>query len=274
MIVCMNFQNIPRKDKVIKKAIRPKLDALVYFDYEQIEYRLLAYYLYEQLGERRMVEAFRAGLDPHTETAKLILDAVGIEYDSPMSDYHRQVGKTGNFSIVYAGGKPTIIRQLSREGWDVDDALAARILGAIKETMPEVAALYDEVNATLDQRGYIKTLWGRHLRPDPTIMEKKGKRSAYRKMVNALIQGCAADLMRNGLREIHTGLHTEGLRSHLVNVVHDEVAIDAPGDELESLSVLVPVWMGAPVVEEILPVTTSMEVSYTTWADKEPYKEV
>lgn len=265
----MNFQNIPRQDKVIKKAIQPKLDALAFFDYEQIEYRLLAYYLHEQLGEVRMVEAFRAGLDPHAETAKLILNEVGIEYDDPMSDYHRQVGKTGNFSIVYAGGKPTIIRQLTKAGWEVDDALAKRILAAIKSTMPEVQSLYDAVYERLDERGYITTLWGRHLRPN---IAKHGRRDAYRRMVNSLIQGCAADLMRHGCREIHKGLKALDLQAHMVNVVHDESTIDTPRDELAILREHVPGWMGFEEVERVLPIGVSMEVSYTNWADKEAYQ--
>jgi DNA polymerase-1 len=264
----MNFQNIPRQDKTIKRAFQPKLDALVFFDYEQIEYRLLAYYLAEALDESRMADAFVAGLDPHTETAKLVLDAIGVEYDDPMSDYHRQVGKTANFSIVYAGGKPTIKRQLTRGGWEVDDSLAKQILEAVRATMPEVKELEAEIHARLDERGYITTLWGRHLHPN---IEKYGKRDAYRRMLNSLIQGCAADLLRNGLRTIYTGLQAGGYRAHMVNNVHDEVTIDAPEDELAALARDVPTWMGYAQVEEVLPITTSMEVSYTNWADKEVF---
>jgi DNA polymerase I len=267
----MNFQNIPRQDKTIKRAFLPKLDALCFFDYEQIEYRLLAYYLYEQLGESRMVDNFRAGLDPHTETAKLILDQLGVEYDDPMSDFHRQVGKTANFSIVYAGGKPTIIRQLTRGGWSVDDALAKKILDAVRSTMPEVAALNEEIHARLDERGYIETLWGRQLRPD---IKKYGKRDAYRRMLNALIQGCAADLMRHGLRETHKGVAAAGLAAHMVNVVHDEITLDAPADELSTIATLVPRCMDYSEISRVVPVLTSTEVSFESWADKVPYKEV
>ena len=267
----MNFQNIPRQDKTIKRAFLPKLEALCFFDYEQIEYRLLAYYLQAQLGETRMVDNFLSGLDPHTETAKLVLDEVGIEYDDPLSDLHRQVGKTANFSIVYAGGKPTIVRQLTRAGWNVDDALAARILAAVRSTMPEVQELEREIHARLDERGYIETVLGRQLRPN---IKKYGKRDAYRRMLNALIQGGAAEIMREGLRETHKGLSLAGLQAHVVNVVHDELTVDTPKEELAELARLVPVCMDYQPVSEVVPVTTSMEISYTSWADKIPYEEV
>ena len=270
----MNFQNIPRQDKIIKRAFLPKQDALLFFDYAQIEYRLLAYYLSEQLGETRMAEAFKEGLDPHTVTAKIILDAVGIEYDEPLSDFYRQVGKTGNFSIVYSGGVPTIIRQLTRAGWKCDRQLASRILKAIRSEMPEVVALEESINEVLDERGYIKTLWGRPLHPDPKILEEEGRRSAYRKMLNALIQGCAADLLRNSLRQTARGLKEGGYRSHMVNNVHDEVQLDIVESELDELAILVPQWMDSAEISRVVPVEVDMEISYHSWADKEPRKEL
>lgn len=280
----MNFQNIPRGEKVIKKAFLPKQDALVFFDYSQIEYRLLAYYLAVQLGETRMAEAFKAGLDPHAETAKLIFEAIGREYHDPLTDEERQFGKTGNFSIVYAGGTPTIIRQLTRAGIPCDYPMAKTILDAIKEQMPEVTALNESIYETLETRatgrendperyGYITTLWGRHLRPDSSIIEKEGKRSAYRKMLNALIQGCAADLMRHAMREVHRGLRENGCRAHTVNSVHDEIQIDSPEDELDFLAENVPIWMDYDLVTEVVPVLTDMEVSFTNWAEKEKYEK-
>lgn len=266
----MNFQNIPRGDKVIKRGFLPKYDYLSFFDYAQIEYRLLAFYLAEQLGETRMAQAFKEGLDPHTVTAKIILDAVGIEYEEPLTDYLRQVGKTGNFSIVYAGGTPTIIRQLTRAGWTCDYKLAKQILDAIQAEMPEVARLENAIYETLDDRGYIMTLWGRHLRPN---LDKYDRRGAYRKMLNALIQGCAADLMRHALREIDKGLRENDCQSHLVNNVHDEVQIDTVESELDFLAEMVPQWMDYEEVSNVVPILAEMEISDGSWADQHSYAE-
>lgn len=251
----------------MKAAILPKLDALAFFDYEQIEYRLLAYYLAEQLGETRMVENFRAGIDPHTATAHIILDAIGRSYADPLDDADRQIGKVGNFSIVYSGGKPTIIRQLRRAGVACDEALAGRILEAIRSNMPEVKDLNNEIKEIIFHEGYIKTLWGRHLTLDPTIP----RHDAVRKMLNALIQGCAADLMRHAMRQVARGLFESDCRSHLVLTVHDELGIDAARGELGFLSDSVPVWMDYEEISEVVPVLTDMTVSFDTWATKEKY---
>ena len=263
----MNFQNIPRSNKLIKRAIIPKLDWLVSFDYEQIEYRLLAYYLAIACDSTRMVENFRRGLDPHTELAKLLMQNLGIKYTEPISDLQRQTyGKTPNFAIVYAGGKPTIKRQMARAGVDCDDKTAARILRAIRDTMPEVRDLQDMIADEVQYKGYIFDIFGRRYRPDYKIPYH----DAVRKLLNALIQGCAAGLAREGIVKISEGCKELGLQSHLINFVHDEFLLDAPEHELEVLAEYVPQWMDNETVSEILPVTTSMEIG-KTWADKEEY---
>ena len=131
----MNFQNIPRENKLIKRCFLPKLDKFASFDYEQIEYRILAYYLSIAVGDDSMAEAFRAGEDPHKETAKLILgrDEIG--------DTERQIGKTLNFSIIYAGGVPTILRQMARNNIPCDRGIAKGWMNELHEKMPGIREL-------------------------------------------------------------------------------------------------------------------------------------
>jgi DNA polymerase-1 len=257
----VNFQNIPRTDKEIKRAIRPKLDCLAFFDYSQIEYRLLAFYLATTApGDDSMAVRLRSGQDAHEATARLML---GYKDEVPLSDDERQVGKTGNFSIVYGGGIPTIQNQL---GCDFKEA--KRLLRLLKKTLPGVAYLDQIIQQTIDERRYIKTLWGRHLHLDTNIPEDK----ARRKLLNALVQGCAADLKRHALRISARGAKEYGLRSHMVNEVHDEIMWDVDESELPLIAEFVPKWMDYPLVSQIVPVEVDMEVSYSTWADKEPYQ--
>jgi DNA polymerase-1 len=216
-----------------------------------------------------MAEAFKAGLDPHEETAKLLMGHLGVEYDVVTDVLRQTYGKTPNFAIVYAGGWPTIQRQMIKSGLKCDKRMAITIFGAIKETMPEVKMLESAIHERLDEVGYVKTLWGRHLRPD---LDKFDRRGAYRKMLNALIQGCAADLMRHALRETAKGLSENGCSSHLVNNVHDEIQIDAVSDEIPFLAEKVPGWMDYTEISVVVPVLADMEISEGSWADKQPYK--
>lgn len=264
----MNFQNIPRGNKLIKRAIVPKLDALAMFDYEQIEYRFLAYYMAKAIGDTRMAENFAAGIDVHEALAKMLMDTLRIKYTEPITDVQRQIyGKTPNFAIVYAGGKPTIKRQLIRAGIACDDKLAAKILKAIRATMPGVKELMDLIAEEVHVKGYVYDIFGRHYRPDPSIPYN----DAVRKLLNALLQGGAAGLTREAVVKVHEGCQQMDLQSHMVNVVHDEIVMDCAKNELHILQEYVPQWMSNDEIASVVPVTVGMEVAWENWAEKEKY---
>ncbi len=256
----MNFQNIPRTNTLIKRAFLPKLDSFACFDYEQVEYRILAFYLAEACGDDSMAETFRQGHDPHATTAGLVLGR------DIKNDDERQIGKTLNFSIVYAGGVPTVLRQMARAGIACDRETAREWIRELHSQMPSVRVLYDLVAEETRSKGYVFDVFGRHYRPDPTI----SYRDALRKMVNALIQGCAAGLARQALVKIDKGTDMCGLESHMVNFVHDEIIMDSAEHELDDLAELMPVWMDNEIISKIVPITVEMNVG-RTWADKEKY---
>jgi len=260
----MNVQNIPRDDKVVKQAFVPKLDAFFFADYPNIEAKFLAYYL-EKIGYPSMAEFFR--LDPlgdlHIRTAAGMFE----KPESEVTDLERQVGKRCNFSIIFGGGIPTLIDQgIAKDAKEAINFLS-RYHGAwpgigwhSKRRPAEPDTLNGRIIATAKGRGYIKTPWGRHLHP-----------RAEHAALNALIQGSAADLFKWALIRIHRFCKENGLRSHLVNQVHDEVMLDAATDELELLAVTVPKLMTFEPVNRLVPIEPDPDVSYTTWADKHPY---
>ena len=245
----MNFQNIPRGDKVVKKAFVPKLDAFAFFDYSQIELRLLAFYM-GALGDHSMADAFKAGVDMHTASAQGALKIAG-----PLTDEERQVGKVLNYSVVYGGGTPTLMRQMGIEYVDARD-----ILDNFHDQWPGIRRVQASIKSRMQERGYITTLFGRHLHPE-----------SDHKALNALLQGCAADLLRMSAVKVHDFTRHDGLESHIVNLIHDEIMFDAVQLELPILAQKVPLLMKDGRIEEIVPVVVDMEVSYTTWADKEEY---
>lgn len=258
----MNVQNIPRSDKVVKAAFCPKLDALFFADFPNIELKLLAFYL-EVIGHPSMAEVFRSGADLHKRTASGIL---GIPEDRLTDEQRQEYGKVPNFSIVYGGGVNTIMQQLSMTAPE-----ALELLRNFHSTWPGIGwqtkrrpadrgTLQWLIQNKIEQRGYITTLWGRHLHP----------RSDHAAL-NALIQGCAADLMKWAMIEVHHWVEAESLDSHIVNVVHDELIMDATREEVPLLAEHVPDLMTYDPLEDVVPIRPEPEISWTTWADKEPY---
>lgn len=256
----MNFQQIPRQNKLIKQCFLPKLDAFASWDYEQIEYRIFAYYAHEAAGGTTMAEVFKAGEDLHKRTAELLLGR------PPRSDNERQIGKHTNYSIIFSGGVPAVLRQMSKGGVPCTEDQARKWLKILRTEMPEIRELNEMIMDEIQDKGYIFDLFGRHYHPDPTIPW----RDAVRKLLSALIQGCAAGLTRSSLVNIHKG--SQGMQSHLVNVVHDDVLLDVVTDEIGVLAEKVPGWMGNKELERVVPITVEMKVSTTNWAEMENYE--
>ena len=247
-MIIINVQNIPRSQKDVKRAFVPKFDAFLFFDYKAIEVRLLAYYLARGINDRSLANEINAGADPHLVTAQ------GLYSSERITDDQRQVGKTLNFSIIYGGGAPTIMRQLG-----VEYKEAKRLLKAYHETRPGIALLNEQISETLDTRGYMSNLYGRRLHVDE-----------HHKALNALIQGSAADLMRDSVVRVDKFLSTK-FASHIVNIVHDEIIIDADKNEVNHIVTHVPLLMGNKTVEQFVRISTDCEISYTNWAEKEEY---
>lgn len=245
----MNVQNIPRSQKDVKRAFEPKLDAFLFFDYKAIEVRLLAYYLARGIGDHSLASEINNGSDPHLVTAQ------GLYSQEEVDDEQRQVGKTLNFSIIYGGGTPTIMRQLG-----VDFKEAKRLLKAYHDTRPGILQLNNQISETLNSRGYISNLYGRRLHVEE-----------HHKALNALIQGSAADLMRDSVVKVSNFLDKH-CASHIVNIVHDEIIIDADKNEIEHIVTHIPLLMGNTTVAAIVQIDTDCEWSTTNWAEKEEYK--
>lgn len=253
----MNLQTIPRKDKVIKRAFIPKLDAVLYFDYEGIELRILAFYM-ASLGDNSMADVFK-GDDPdmHRESAMGI-----FQLDREPTDAERQLGKNLNFSMVYGGGKPAVMRYLlefdphSTPSWK----RTTEVLENFHRRWPGIRTVQAIIDEKLDSVGYITTMFGRELHPE-----------SRHKALNALVQGCAADLMRNSLVNVDDYLIEWGFTSHLINSVHDEIQIDAAEDEIERLVDTVPRLMDYEPISQLVPITTECEITRTNWAEKEGY---
>lgn len=236
----------------MKQGFIPKLDSFLFFDYSNIELRILGYYLATTLDDWSIVDEFARGEDLHRNTAMGIFSLPPNEITEDL----RQRAKVLNFSIIYGGGIPTLIRQ----GIAADYHEAKKIKDAFHSTRPGIAILVKNIVARLDDVGYIQTPWGSRLHPLDD-----------HKALNVLIQGCAADLMRHTIREVSRYQREQSLTSHIVNVVHDELIMDCIRGELLRLYENVPKLMDYEPISQVVPIKTEVEISYTSWADKQFY---
>lgn len=198
-----NMQNQPRDDLRLRYNFRAEPGMkLVACDLSNIEMRIFALYA----GEGDIRNAILEGGDLHQMTA----DRVGIRdrvRPGGTVESARQRAKMFNFSIVYGGGVRTIRKQ---QRCSQDEARL--MLRRYHDAYPEVKRLQNRIEWALYDRGYVsaKITSGRRFRcADP------GK-EAY-KFVNLLIQGTAADVLKQAL----VTLHKQGVP--VVALIHDEI---------------------------------------------------
>jgi len=234
----VNLQTIPRELKVVKECFVPKYDMFIFADYQSIEMRLLAYYLFRTVKDESLVYEFENGIDPHTETASML----GVS---------RHEGKTLNFSIVYGGGAPTIMRQLD---YSYNDA--KRLLRKFHAARPGLKVLTEVAKSEFQKRGYVKTVNGRRVRPP-----------SEHKVLNYIVQGSAAELIKDAILYSYKDLRNAV--SKLVLAVHDELVWDVTNGEFNEMCVHIPTWMrNNEKILQVIDTPVSISTTTTSWADK------
>lgn len=210
-----NLQNIPREDTCIKKGFVPRAGwVFVVLDYSQIELRMLTHLSKDPV----LLDAYRRSLDVHTITAskayKVALDKVTKE--------QRQKAKIINFGIIYGMTKFGLADNLG-----VSVFQAQKFIDNYLEGYPAVLSFADKCIAYGYKHGYVKTLMGRRrYLPIDDNMQVWELNCSERQMVNTVVQGSSADLIKLAMIDVAAGLAQYKGRCNLLLQVHDELVIE------------------------------------------------
>ncbi len=252
-----NLQNIPTRSELghrVRTAfVMPEGSVFLACDYSQIELRLLAHLS----GDEGLIEAFCEGADFHAATAARVF-GVAVEDVTPQM---RSRAKAVNFGIVYgqqAYGLSTSLK-ISRAG-------AQQMIDRYFEAYPGVRAYLDESVRLAHERGYAETMYGRK-RHIKEFKQKNRQLVAFgeRTAMNHPMQGSAADIIKIAMVRVEDRLRREDLASKLVLQIHDELDLEVPMAEIDTVSALVREVMEG-VVELRVPLVA--DVSYgSNWAE-------
>jgi DNA polymerase I-like protein with 3'-5' exonuclease and polymerase domains len=249
-----NLQNIPRPgesedSKVFRKLFIAKPGCtLLCADFAAIELRALAYFLSIVEGDEELASVFSSEkADAHTANAT----RWGVS---------RTVAKTLIFLLIY-GGQPKLM--FARKLFPTIEE-AEKAFEGVHESQPSIRRLMAKVIADATKKGYVKSLLGRHMHyPDLKSANKWDKLKAERQTFNALIQGSSRDILHYLLGESLPVVLEH--KAHFVNVVHDEVVIEVPLEQKESLlQALDGIWNNRTDFLGSLPITGEWN-SGSTW---------
>jgi DNA polymerase-1 len=259
-----NLQNIPVRTQWgqrIRRAFHADTgQQLVSADYSQVELRVLAHVT----GEPELIAAFQRGEDIHRRTAAEVYSVAPEDVTADM----RRIAKVVNFGVVYGLSDFGLARDT---GMSREDAHA--FIDAYFTNFPAVTAYLEQVRNHAREYGWVETFIGRRRYiADIRAANRQLRFAAERMAVNMPIQGGAADIMKQAMILVDTALRDAGLRSRMLLQVHDELLLEAPAEEIDTLIPLLRERMGAA---EALKVPLEVDVKVgDNWGDMTPVARV
>lgn len=231
-----NLQNIPIRTpegrRIRAAFIAPKDHFIVSADYSQIELRIMAHLS----GDARLLEAFAHGEDVHRATAGEVFGVPPAEVTSEQ----RRYAKVINFGLIYGMSAHGLAKNLG-----IERAAAQGWIDRYFARYPGVADYMERTRVEAREQGFVETVFGRRLYlPDIRASQAGRRQAAERAAINAPMQGTAADLIKKAMIAVSDWLAGSGLKSKLVLQVHDELVLEVPKAELDTIRVELPRLMG------------------------------
>ena len=227
-----NLQNIPirtTEGRQVRRAFVPgdKGMVLLCADYSQVELRVLAHFS----GDSAMQTAFHNGVDIHAAVAAEVFGVDAEEVDSDM----RRMAKAVNFGVVYGQSPFGLAASLG-----ISQVEAAKFIDGYFSRYHGVADYLDRVLDECRRSGFAETIRGRRrpihgIRPEPNRQRNMPERTA----INSVIQGSAADLIKQAMIGVDRALKQDGHPGTMLLQIHDELVFEVPENDLESLVALV-----------------------------------
>lgn len=192
-----------------REAFGPRDGYLWYLpDYSQIEVWLFA----TLSGEQKMLDALMSGRDFHGTISEQVF---GRNPDfAENKSYYRKCAKLIMFAKLYGGGLKKLASLLK-----MDLESAKRFIERYEAELPGVATFMQRMITRATRDRVIRNPFGRKYSFDPSF--------AY-KSVNYLIQGTAADVMKNALVNVDRMLRSRWPGVYLLLTIHDEIVIEVP----------------------------------------------
>jgi DNA polymerase I len=254
-----NLMNIPRDSRYRQGFRAPDGWKIIGADYSQIEPRLMA----AISGDAALTEVFVTGKDVYKATAALTAGVDIKDIDSQA----RQNGKIAVLALMYGMGWQKFqryawtqfgVRKSDSEAQSERDAFFKAYPGIAKYHRECAELLEDKSKAVLESRSVL----GRR-----RFLE--GADRSYSTLINNKIQSTAADAMKVALANLPEALWAEGCEAtKVISVIHDEVLLEAPDEEVETACRVLEQVMVAAATPFLNGIPVQVDaVAGQTWAD-------
>ena len=199
----------------------PEGRKLVIADYSQIELRILA----EFSGDRGFSNAFHSGADLHKVTASQVFNTTLDQVTKEQRDFAKRL----NFGVVYGIGAQRFALMTGLSTSEAENVLR-RYFGTYRELdsyLREAASrAVSERQARTASGRLVRFRYDENDRQQVSMTQRNGK--------NTPIQGTSADILKRALRLLKDDL--SNTNAQIVNIIHDEIVVEADADEAEAIA--------------------------------------
>ena len=208
-----SFQSIPETARSV--ICTDSGYSFVLADYNSFELRILSALAKDMYFKNCWVK----GLDLHK---KVVADMKGIPYDN-VTKKQRHLGKALNFGLAYGQEATGLVRNLN-----IPTSEAQALMDNYKSKIPAIESFKKEAIKKARTTGFTETYHGRkRFLPNITSPNIRDRKKAERRVVNTMIQGTAADIVKFALVE----LHNQGFKIN--TMVHDSILLTVPENRVE-----------------------------------------
>ena len=222
----------------------PEGRKLVIADYSQIELRILA----EFSGDRAFIDAFKSGADLHRVTAAEVFNVSADQVSREQRDFAKRL----NFGVVYGIGAQ---RFSIMTGLGVPEAEG--VLKKYFATYRQLDTYLNEAANRAVRERQARTGSGRLVRFRYDEQDRQQISMTKRNGKNTPIQGTSADILKRALRLLKDQLR--GTNAQIVNIIHDEIVVEADAGEAEDVALKVERAMVAAGEEYVKSVPVKVE---------------
>ena len=213
----INLQQIPRK-------LRPFIGfetegkKLITADFPQIELRLASVIW----NEPKFIEAFNQGIDLHKLTASILFD----KHLEDVSKEERQIGKSANFGLIYGISPRGFAEYCITNGINMTEETAQEIVRKWKKYYSKITEQH--------QIAYERFKYGEYV-DNETWLNRTYRAYKPQDLLNYQIQGSGAELFKYSI----ILLKQEEPSLKIVNLVHDEIVVEADSSDAQDVAQLI-----------------------------------
>ena len=213
----INLQQIPRKLRSFI-GFETEDKKLITADFPQIELRLAGVIW----GEPKFIEAFNQGIDLHKLTASILFE----KHLEDVSKEERQVAKSANFGLIYGISPKGFAEYCITNSINMTEETAQEIVRKWKKYYTKIAEQH--------QAAYERFKYGEYV-DNETWLNRTYRAYKPQDLLNYQIQGSGAELFKYSI----ILLKQEEPSLKIVNLVHDEIVVEANSSDAYNVAKLV-----------------------------------